>query len=287
MVPVSADYTNSIPQSIIVTTPSDVVAQPQLPSLFLASRSESPKYFCTLQFSVDRLALGSPPPQDHIDDLQSFLAAYTNNWVSFNSLTAAIALSIALTFPRNMAVTAIESIMDRCRICASTSDSNVTVFCSTVKDFTTLILSTDVSQQSHRPSKESFNIHQSATLRHNVHITGMDFTFPEPFSLTMTEATSVMLHNVCQLVTTACILKYLQCMLLVFPWCTSSKTDLSGVLEFFISYFLDWRVSVVCISCTTLGDPVAAYRLLVWGVHKSTMFSFDPLLERITGDCHP
>ena len=90
-----ADYTNSIPQSIVVAAPIDVVKQPQLPVLFFASCPESPKYVFTLQFSAKKQGLGTHLSITHINSLQSFLAVYLNHWVYFNSLTAAIAQSIA------------------------------------------------------------------------------------------------------------------------------------------------------------------------------------------------
>lgn len=61
------DYTNGIPQSIVIATLIDAVNQLNLPALFLASRPESPKCICTLQFSAGTKRLNTPPPDTHID----------------------------------------------------------------------------------------------------------------------------------------------------------------------------------------------------------------------------
>ena len=111
------NYTNSILQYVVTAAPIDAVEQLQLPVLFLASHPELPKYICTLQFSAGTKGLSTPPPNTHIDSLQSFLAVYINHWVSFNSLTATIAQSIAKSFPITMEVTAVGPTIGLCNIC--------------------------------------------------------------------------------------------------------------------------------------------------------------------------
>lgn len=187
--------------------------------------------------------------------------------MSFNSLTVEIVQSIAQNFHQTIEVSAIEPTINRCTICTTASNNSVAVFCSTVEEFTNLITINITSQKSLHNPADQFDIFESATVQHDLHIMGMDFHFDMPFSLIMTADMSVMINDVCHLVTTTHHRKNLQYMLVVFLICSMSDSGMNGMLDFFISYFPDWRVFTSCISCATFGDPVAAYHLLAWGAH--------------------
>ena len=166
-----------------------------------------------------------------------------------------------------MEVIAAEPTIARCDIFRATS-STVAVTCITITDYISLIGNIKHDKLSPPSSTSKYNIYDSATIRHNVSIFGIDIHFINTFLLTTTKYISTILRYVWQLVSISKSVKNLQCMLLVFPIDTATDDAVDGFSDFFISYFPDWRISLSRISCATFRDPIAAYCLVIWGVHR-------------------
>ena len=132
----------------IVAAPCDAIIQPQIPTMFTASRPEFPKYISTIKSSSLESTPRAVSPSDHVDMLQTFLATFINHWVSSNPVTGTIAQYIAQAFPQTFEVTTIEPMMARCHMCCATTTA-VTVVCSTVSNYATIVAHTIQTTQVH------------------------------------------------------------------------------------------------------------------------------------------